>query len=97
MMDTPKKRCRPQLRLCVRQAKPANAYRQRIGLDWTKAKPAAKSEVTIGKAEEFLASLLEEMNPKLKQVRKRLRDDFSFYAKSAAKIRTKEGDIRLLS
>ena len=36
------------------------------------------------------------MNPKLKQVRKRLRDDFSFYAKSAAKIRTKEGDIRPL-
>jgi hypothetical protein len=36
------------------------------------------------------------MDPKLKQVRRRLRDDFSFYAKSAAKIRTKEGDIRPL-
>ena len=32
----------------------------RLVLDWTKAKPAAKSEVTIGKAEEFLASLLED-------------------------------------
>ena len=35
----------------------------RLVLDWTKAKPAAKSEVTIGKAEEFLASLLEDDEP----------------------------------
>ncbi len=30
----------------------------RLVLDFTKSKPAAKSEVTIGKAEDFLASLL---------------------------------------
>ena len=35
----------------------------RLVLDWTKAKPAAKSEVTIGKAEEFLASLIEDDGP----------------------------------
>jgi len=29
-------------------------------LDFTKTKPVAKSEVTIGKAEEFLSSLLED-------------------------------------
>ena len=32
----------------------------RLVLDFTKSRPAAKSEVTIGKAEEFLASLLTE-------------------------------------
>jgi hypothetical protein len=32
----------------------------RLVLDFTKTKPVAKSEVTIGKAEEFLASLLDE-------------------------------------
>jgi len=31
------------------------------------------------------------MEPKLAAVRKRLFDDFSFYAKSALRIRTKEG------
>ena len=30
----------------------------RLVLDFTKSRPASKSEVTIGKAEEFLASLL---------------------------------------
>ena len=33
------------------------------------------------------------MNPKLQQIRKRLYDDFPFYAKSALKIRTKEGQV----
>ena len=33
------------------------------------------------------------MDKKLQQIRKRLRDDFSFYAKSALKIRTKNGDV----
>jgi len=33
------------------------------------------------------------MDKKLQAVRKRLFDDFSFYAKSALKIRTKEGKI----
>lgn len=37
------------------------------------------------------------MNPKLQQIRKRLFEDFAFYAKSALKIRTKEGDIAPLS
>jgi len=32
----------------------------RLVLDFTRSKPAAKSEVTIGKAEEFLSSLLDE-------------------------------------
>ena len=32
----------------------------RLVLDFTKTKPVAKSEVTIGKAEEFLASLLDD-------------------------------------
>ena len=32
----------------------------RLVLDFTKTRPVAKSEVTIGKAEEFLASLLDE-------------------------------------
>ena len=32
----------------------------RLVLDFTKTKPVAKSEVTIGKAEEFLSSLLED-------------------------------------
>ena len=32
----------------------------RLVLDFTKSKPASKQEVTIGKAEEFLASLLDE-------------------------------------
>ena len=30
----------------------------RLVLDFTKSRPAAKQEVTIGKAEEFLSSLL---------------------------------------
>ena len=33
------------------------------------------------------------MDKKLQQIRKRLFNDFPFYAKSALKIRTKEGDI----
>ena len=33
------------------------------------------------------------MNPKLQQIRKRLFNDFPFYAKSALKIRTKEGQV----
>ena len=33
------------------------------------------------------------MDPKLKKVRKRLYDEFPFYAQSSLKIRTKEGDI----
>jgi hypothetical protein len=33
------------------------------------------------------------MDQKLREVRKRLYDDFTFYAKSALKIRTKDGDI----
>lgn len=33
------------------------------------------------------------MNPKLQQIRKRLYNDFPFYAKSALKIRTKEGQV----
>ena len=37
------------------------------------------------------------MHPKLQQIRKRLFEDFAFYAKSALKIRTKEGDIAPLS
>jgi len=36
------------------------------------------------------------MDKKLQAVRKRLFDDFSFYSKSALKIRTKEGDIASL-
>ena len=32
----------------------------RLVLDFTKQKPVAKSEVSIGKAEEFLSSLLED-------------------------------------
>ena len=32
----------------------------RLVLDFCKSKPASKQEVTIGKAEEFLASLLDE-------------------------------------
>lgn len=36
------------------------------------------------------------MDKRLKQVRKRLYDDFSFYAKSSLKIRTKEGQIKPL-
>ena len=32
----------------------------RLVLDFTRSKPVAKSEVTIGKAEEFLSSLLED-------------------------------------
>ena len=35
----------------------------RLVLDFTKTKPVAKSEVTIGKAEEFLSSLLEDDEP----------------------------------
>lgn len=34
------------------------------------------------------------MDPKLVEVRKRLYEDFNFYAKHALKIRTKEGDIK---
>ena len=33
------------------------------------------------------------MDKKLKAIRKRLYEDFPFYAKSALKIRTKEGEI----
>ena len=36
------------------------------------------------------------MDPKLKQVRKRLFEDFSFYAKAALSIRTKTGQIQRL-
>ena len=36
------------------------------------------------------------MDPKLLAVRKRLRDDFKFYAKHSLKIRTKEGEIKPL-
>jgi hypothetical protein len=32
----------------------------RLVLDFTRSKPVSKSEVSIGKAEEFLSSLLEE-------------------------------------
>ena len=35
----------------------------RLVLDFTKTKPVAKSEVTIGKAEEFLASLIDDNEP----------------------------------
>ena len=35
----------------------------RLVLDFTKTKPVAKSEVTIGKAEEFLASLFDDNEP----------------------------------
>ena len=35
----------------------------RLVLDFTKTKPVAKSEVTIGKAEEFLSSLLDDNEP----------------------------------
>lgn len=35
----------------------------RLVLDFTKTRPVAKSEVTIGKAEEFLASLLDDNEP----------------------------------
>ena len=65
-------------------------------LDYTKSKPISKSEVSIGKAEEFLAGLLDDDDPKLKQVRKRLFEDFSFYAKAALSIRTKTGQIQRL-
>ena len=37
------------------------------------------------------------MDPKLKQVRKRLYSDFPFYAKSSLKIRTKAGDVAPLA
>ena len=37
------------------------------------------------------------METKLKAVRRRLYDDFSFYSKSALKIRTKDGDIKPLN
>ena len=36
------------------------------------------------------------MDKRLQRVRKRLFDDFPFYAKSALKIRTKEGQIQPL-
>ena len=36
------------------------------------------------------------MQDKLKETRKRLRDDFSFYAKNALKIRTKAGEVHPL-
>ena len=36
------------------------------------------------------------MDKRLKQIRKRLYDDFEFYSKSALKIRTKDGDIQPL-
>ena len=36
------------------------------------------------------------MDKRLKQVRKRLYNDFPFFAKSALKIRTKEGQIQPL-
>ena len=50
----------------------------RLVLDFTASRPAAKSEVTIGKAEEFLASLLtrKKMDKRLQKVRKRLFSDF---------------------
>ena len=35
----------------------------RLVLDFTKSRPAAKQEVTIGKAEEFLSSLLVDDGP----------------------------------
>ena len=37
------------------------------------------------------------MDPKFKRIRKRLRDDFDYYAKSALQIRTKDGDFRTLT
>ena len=37
------------------------------------------------------------MDPRLKQIRKQLLTDFPFYAKSALKIRTKEGEIKPLA
>lgn len=36
------------------------------------------------------------MSDKLKETRKRLRDDFSFYSRAAVKIRTKAGEVRNL-
>jgi hypothetical protein len=36
------------------------------------------------------------MDPKLKAVRKRLKDEFAFYSRNAVKIRTKNGEIRPL-
>ena len=37
------------------------------------------------------------MDPKLKQIRKRLYSDFPFYAQSALKIRTKSGEVAPLA
>jgi len=37
------------------------------------------------------------MEPKLKEIRRKLYDEFDFYSKSALKIRTKDGDIRNLN
>jgi len=37
------------------------------------------------------------MEPKLKEIRRKLYDEFNFYSKSALKIRTKDGDIRNLN
>ena len=53
--------CEQQLKSCRSQEKPAKDWRP-PGLCWTsvRSKPASKQEVTIGKAEEFLASLLDE-------------------------------------
>ena len=36
------------------------------------------------------------MEPKLKEIRRKLYDEFDFYSKSALKIRTKDGDIQPL-
>ena len=78
-LQTPLKSCKYR--------KTRNAWQRRLVLDFTASRPAAKSEVTIGKAEEFLASLLTEDDDgrELQKVRKRLFSDFPFYAKSALK------------
>ena len=55
----PKKHYEPQWKSCRFPERPANDWQQ-PGWFWIslKSRPASKSEVTIGKAEEFLASLL---------------------------------------
>ena len=59
----------------------------RLVLDFTKSRPASKQEVTIGKAEEFLASLLDEdeNGPEATTGRKRLATGFEFYSRSSLK------------
>ena len=68
-------------------------------LEWTKAKPATKTDLTVNKAEAWLASITEDNDVdegEASSTRKRLREDFEFWAKHCAKIRTKKAEIKPL-